>query len=164
MVDKKGLKLKQPMKSILPKINSFLANKFQHHTQSSQIHPLLLPGEVPTRSPTSGTDHAEVDQASTVYLVGARKRGISEKSPSLKVEDFSRNHSKCSKESSSTRLALSFNGKHCCVSKSINCLFLNDYCFFRNIFGRNSRTHYLLLIFPLPGHAHHLDSWKSMKN
>ena len=43
MVDKKGLKLKQPMKSILPKINSFLANKFQHHTQSSQIHPLLLP-------------------------------------------------------------------------------------------------------------------------
>ena len=141
MVDKKGLKLKQPMKSILPKINSFLANKFQHHTQSSQIHPLLLPGEVPTRSPTSGTDHAEVDQASTVYLVGARKRGISEKSPSLKVEDFSRNHSKCSKESSSTRLALVFNGKHCCVSKSINCLFLNDYCIFGYIFGRNSRTH-----------------------
>ena len=109
MVDKKGIKLK-PMKSILPKINSFLANKFHQHTQSSQIHPLLLPGEVPkTRSPTSGTDQTDVvDQASTVYLVGARKRGISEKSPSLKVEDFSRNHSKCSKESSSTRLGFIF--------------------------------------------------------
>ena len=50
MVDKKA-KYIRPMKSILPKINSFLANTFQGHAHhSSQIHP-LLPNPVPKANP-----------------------------------------------------------------------------------------------------------------